>query len=339
MNSQSHSRSSEGAIPFSDLISALLDNSTPLSPRYLYRLSGLEGNELEQLSQTWSEISLARRRALIEDLEDLSDSNTLVVFTSVFTIALDDIDPQIRITALRALWDSEETSLIPNYLKILANDADIEVRAQAASGLGIYIYLGEIEEIPAESLERIVHILLQLVDDPQIDKRIRQKALASLGFSSAPRVPALIEESYELGDEEWLQYTLLAMERSLDKQWFPHVISCLNHDNDLIRLAAISAAGELEISDSIPHLIDMLQDQNDEIRIAAAWALSQIGAEEAQESLELLIDQTDDPDELNHLENAMENLLFNQDMIDFNLFDFDENDLDDRFSDLTDNKE
>lgn len=339
MQNDQYSQSPEGSIPFSDLISALLDNSIPLAARFLYRLSGLEGDELQQFIDTWPKIHPNRRRTLIEDLEDLSDSNTLVLFTSVFTTALDDIDPQVRATALRALWDSQESNLIPKFLDMLDNDIDINVRAQAASGLGIYIYMGEIEEIPAESLNKIVNKLLQLMDDPQNDIRIRQKALAALGFSNHPSVQTLIEDSYESGDEEWMQYALLAMERSAEKQWFPLVISCLNHENDLIRLAAVSAAGELEIGDAIPSLIDMLQEQNNEIRIAAAWALSQIGGEEAQEALELLLEQTDDSDEMDQLENALDNLLFNQDFLDFDLFDFSEDDSEDLFSNHSDSED
>ena len=47
-----------------EVIDALLDSESTLPPRYLYRLSGLEGLELEQFIETWLDMDATRRERL-----------------------------------------------------------------------------------------------------------------------------------------------------------------------------------------------------------------------------------------------------------------------------------
>ena len=58
-------------ISFQTVIDALLDEETPFNPGYLYRLSDLDSEELNQFIHTWSRLPLWRRKALLEDLEEL----------------------------------------------------------------------------------------------------------------------------------------------------------------------------------------------------------------------------------------------------------------------------
>jgi HEAT repeat protein len=327
------------AIDFSELIQALLDNSKPLSPKYLFRLSGLNHDEVQQFAAAWLKVDLLRRRALLEDLEELAEANTLVSFEEVAETALDDPDSIVRRTAIRCLWESVHSRFIEKFIHMLDNDPDTSVRAQAASGLGNYVFMGEMEEINEKTLDAIVDKLLGVVDDKQIDPSIRSRALTSLGFSSHLRIPELIEDAFDNGDDEWQRCALIAMERSTDKQWAPMVMDSLEHESQKVRLAAVTAAGELEIHEAAPMMIEMLQDEDDEIRMAAVWALSQIGGDEAREAIENYLEQTEDEDEIELLENALDNLDFYEDLIDFDMFDFDDEDLDNLTSINPDNED
>ena len=68
---------------------------------------------------------------------------------------------------------------------------------------------------------------------------------------------------------------------------------------------------------------------DDEVRMAAVWSLSEITADEAQEAFENLLERTEDQAEIDLIEEAIQNLAFNQELSDFNLFDFSEDDLED----------
>lgn len=318
-------------VSFDDVVLALRDEEHPFPARYLYRLSALEGEELGLISRVWHGLSAQRRLGLLEDLETLAESNTVLQFDAVNRIALDDEDPRVRVTAIRSLWPSEQVGLIPPLLELLENDESNEVRAQAAAALGRFVYLGEVGKVPAGTLKKIEERLLGLVDG-DADLLIRRRALESLGFSSRPEVPELIEHGYEDNNEEWAASALYAMGRSADDRWAPLVIDRLKDSNVELSREAARAAGELELSDALPALVDLLQEEDSELRLAAAWALSQIGGEGAQDALEEALERTEDEDEIDLIEDALENLTLTHEMSDLSILDFSPEDLEDLIS-------
>jgi HEAT repeat protein len=310
-------------IPFSELLGALLDEQKPLSPKYLYRLSDLAGAELDSFQETWEAMPLWRRQALLEDLEELGISDTLLSFESIGRYAISDSDPRVRLLAVKLLWEFDQPDLIQIYINLLNGDPEPEVRAAAAVGLSQYVYLGEIEAIPSDRSVSIEDQLLRsLSEDPS--PLVRQRALESLSYSCREELPELIERAFESGDPEWIASALLAMGRSADNQWNDNVLSMLNNKSPRLRSEAAKAAGELEIKSSIPYLVDLTEDINDAVRSAAIWSLSQIGGERARKTLETLLTQLEEEDEIDFLETALENLAFTEGTVPFTLLELDE---------------
>lgn len=301
--------SKQEKISIQQLVNALLDISTPFPPRYLHRLSDLEGAELDLVRQAWPRIHPTRKLALLEDLEELAESDTLVFFDDLARIALDDSEPGVRSRAISLLWESERLDLVPRFLQMLTTDASSEVRAAAASALGKFIYLGEIDEIPSETLHTIEDRLID-VQKSNDEPLVRRRALEALGFSSREEVPSLIQAAYETNDPDWVASALFAMGRSYDKNWETAVLNNLHHPKANIQLEAIRAAGELELESSRRILLDILEEeaQDSEIRFATIWSLSQIGGEEVRETLENILDETEDEEEAEWIENALDNL-------------------------------
>lgn len=311
------------SIPFKQLLDQLLDADNPLPPRYFYRLSDLEGEELQQLSQVWDKIPLWRRQAIMEDIENLSTEDMLLSFISLASMATGDQDPGVRLQAVRSLWEYEERQLIPLYMKLVQKDSSAEVRASAAGALGRYIYAGEIEELPANTLKKIEELLLQ-VTQGQDEALVRRSALEALGYSSREEVRPLIEKAFASKEKTWLASALFAMGRSGDESWKPDVLAMLKHRSPLVRAEAARAAGELEIREAAPLLMELLDDPDDSIRLACIWSLSQVGGEGVRKALETLADEIEDEETLDLLEEALENLGFNETMPLIPLFDFGE---------------
>lgn len=314
-------------ISFDDVIVSLRDEENPFPARYLYRLSGLEGEELGLVSRVWFDLSTERRLGLLEDLETLSESNTVMNFDAVNRFALGDADARVRQTAIRALWPSEQVSLVPNLVELMEKDESPEVRAQAASALGRFVYLGELGNIPqAIQKEAELHLLKTLDSDP--DALVKRRALESIGYSSRPEVPDLIEQAYEKDDDEWIGSALFAMGRSADDRWTPLVIERLKDPSSELSREAARAAGELELGDAVPSLIELLQEEDQDLRLAAAWSLSQIGGTDAEDALQELLERTEDEDEIDLIEDALENLAFTHEMADMNILDFSPEEID-----------
>ncbi|MBI4928023.1 MAG: HEAT repeat domain-containing protein [Anaerolineae bacterium] len=311
-------------IPIRVFIDALLDESTPFPPAYLRRFSDLEGSELRAVVAAWPKVNTTRRIALMEDLDELNDTDMLVLFDQFASSVLDDPEPAVRVSALGIIWETGSKKLIGKLMDMLVNDPASQVRAAAASNLGRFVYEGELEELDQETLHNIEAALLNVIhgdDDPLV----RRRALEAMGFSSRPEMEALIEQAYRREEPEWIASALFAMGRSYNARWEPQVKRMLNHPKSNVQLEAVRAAGELALDSSRRALMDILEEEaaDPEIRYAAIWSLSQIGGEQVRETLEKLADETEDEEEAEILENAIDNLLLTETGQELNLFDID----------------
>ena len=310
-------------ISFQEIVAALLDEATPFPAYYLHRFSDLPPVDLKALLKVWPQVSPSRKQTLLEDLEDLAEADTLMCFDDLARALLTDPDGPVRTQAIHLLWECQDEKLIPTFIEILNEDEETDVRAAAATALGKFVYLGEIEEIPARALIDVEENLLAAATSAKAIL-IRRRALESLGYSSRPEVPPLIEAAYRQKKTNWVASALYAMGRSSDSRWKKQVLSQLHAADEEIRTEAIRSAGELNIEAARRILLDLLEDEEDgEIRGEVAWALSKIGGEGVRVRLEELLDAEPDDEEAEILEEALENLSFTEDMGRFEMFDFD----------------
>jgi len=310
-------------IPFNELIAALLDTDTPLHPRFLHRLSDLDADELATFKETWSKIPSWRRQALMEDLEQLGMADDLLSYEAISRYTMQDEDPRVRLPAVRILWEYETKDLIPAYLRILETDPDEEVRAAAAAALGQFVYKGELDELPTNTLQDLEDRLFKVMTTDK-DTQVRQRALESLSYSSRDELPPLIEKAFSSGDRDWMATALIAMGRSVDKRWQEDVLSMLESKVPVLRAEAARAAGELELAESVLILVDLTEDADEDVRMAAIWSLSQIGGDKARRTLEGLLRESRDDDETDFLETALDNLAFTDGLQPFSILNFPE---------------
>ncbi len=313
--------------PFQKVIDALLDESQDFPRLYLRDFSDIDPAALSLIMQAWPRVEPDRKRVLLEELQALSDADTLVSFDDFARALLNDAEAQVRRRAIRLLAECEDPKLIPALLHILADDEDKAARTEAASALGLFVRLGELEEISAEKQKQVEQaLLLKIKSEDQAG--IRRHALESLGYSSRPDVAPLIEAAFARPDPDWQAAALNAMGHSCDERWRDPVMLMLLNDDPRIQLAAIKSAGELELKEARPILIQILLDEevDDGIVAAGIWSLSQIGGEEARVYIEGLLDETEDEDLVEFLEEALDNLAFTEDMAGFDLIALDPDD-------------
>ncbi len=317
-------------VTFKEVIADLLNANTTFNPRYLYRLSDLTGDELVNLKKAWPNIPTWRRQALLEDLEQMFETDSLLSFETICRFALTDPDPNVRFVAIRSLQEYQVKDLIPTFIKMLDDESDEDLRALAVSLLGKYIYFGELEEMPKGLQGDIEKRLLKIARGSDTNM-VRRRAIESLGFSSHKDVPSLIQNAYDMKDDNWIASALFAMGRSCDNRWNQIVLKTLSHTSPKIRCEAARAAGELEITQAKPQLIELLEDCDPNVRMASIWSLSQIGGSGLQQIFERMLDETDIDQEAQFIEDALDNLIFNQSIGLHDPFDFEDdfNDQDD----------
>jgi len=312
-------------VPFSEVLAALLDDSRPLPPAYLYQLSDLEEGALVELKRLWNQIPARRRINLLEDLAGLQESDDVLSFERIAAHALRDPEPQARIFALEILWDDPIPGRLNTLLHILQKDPEPAVRAQAAAVLGEYVFLGEVDHLN-EDQKVILEEALLASAEPGEDPRVQRRALESLGASSHPDVPGLIQTAFNRPEVEWIASALTAMGRSADEErWGKTVLDCLHHPETQIHLEAVRAAGTLGLAAARQPLLDMLEDDHEEDReilMAVVWALSGIGGPGVRDALTRLSEEVEDDEEADLIDEALENLMMVDSLDGQEMFDF-----------------
>jgi len=309
-----------------DLIKALMDLESPFPARLLYQFSDMPSDDRNVLASAWQSIPVIRRRAVMQDLLELSEHDNLLMFEDIGRMALEDGDAECEVSGISLLLEAEDPKLVPTFLRMLADANEAEfVRAAAANALGYYVYLGELEELKPEIHHSIEDaLLLAYAQDPS--DLVQRRALESLGYSCREEVPPLLRYASANANDEWLESALFAMGKSADNQWETLVLEQLDHDNPDVKGQAIHAAGELSLSSARARLLRQLdREKDDYLRSELIWALSQIGGEGIEEKFEQLLAKSDDDDEANLLEEALDMLNFTNDVADFELMAVDYN--------------
>ena len=306
-------------IPFDEVLTALLDEDQILDPLLLYRLSDINPDSLSQLAGIWENVTVERRRALIDDLEQLTDTNNLLTFEPIFRIGLKDLDDQVRFFATRAIEIFDTDDLVPFFLSVLDEEECIDVRAVTTSVLGKYIYRGELDKISAEIKTQIEEKLLQILESDQ-PSQVQRRALEAISYSSRPEINKHILEAYNNVNEDWIASAVFAMGRSFDHQFSEMVFDQLQHTSPKVRLEAVRACGELLLEDAVPVILDLLDDLP-EIRGASIWALSQIGGEDAGPAIHQMLDGEVSENEVELIQQALERLDFLEEGVNLSMFD------------------
>lgn len=314
---------------FQTVLDSLLDSKRDFPRRFLHQFSDMGTLELQTLRDVWPRVGLNRKLSLFNGLESLAEEDTLVNFDDFARSLLDDSEAAVRVHALRLLNESEDAKLIPPILNLLKQDVDVNVRAEAASTLGLFVALGELEEITDQAYSRVKTGLLESARGED-ETRVRRYALESLGFSSDEEVVNLIETALNKRETEWQTSALIAIGRSADERWEEEVLRGLTDADNRIRLAAAQAAGNLALKSARTILLRLLEEEDDDdVTGAAIWSLSQIGGEDVRTYLESLLDETEDEDQIEFLEDALDNLAFTEDLDRFELMSFDPDEFDD----------
>ena len=280
--------------PFQTVVDALLDNGTPFSPRYLHRFSDIAPADLTLLLKAWPQISTQRKHTLLEDLEELAEADTLTNFDDLARPLLKDPDPQVRIRAIRLLWESEDAKLVPIFLKIMNEDEDTRRTCGRRQCPGVVRLPGRTGKNSRRNCITGLRMTCSKWPHSAKETLVRRRALESLGYSGRAEVIPLIEAAYHDKNPDWVVSALFAMGRSSDERWKKQVLSKLHAPDEDIRSEAIHAAGELELASARPILLDLLEDEEDlELRRELIWALSKIGGEGVRDRLEEILEAED----------------------------------------------
>jgi len=268
---------------------------TPLKTSLLYGLSTMNTQNLQAFKTVWPTIEPRRRQAIMEALVAITEESFEVNFDPVFLLGLDDANADVQIAAIRGLWENESPTLIPLFIRLLKAGQTAGVRAAAASALGMFMFLNEMEELDDAAAMTVEQALLETIRRPGEDIEVVRRAIESIAYSHREGVDAIIEDAYYHENERMRVSAIFAMGRTFDEKWKDIVIAELQNRSPEIRFEAARACGELSLEEAVAPLIRLIATETEpEIRYNAIWSLGQIGGPAAQEALEELSFAEDD---------------------------------------------
>jgi len=216
-------------------------------------------------------------------------------FEPIYRRLMDDESPKVRQEAISALWDLADPRHLEPLMRKAESDPDTEVRAKAASVLGIYVYEAVANDALDESRYLTVRsFLLDLAQNPRENLLVRRMAIEALSFDADEAVHDLIDWAYRHDSSEVKITALFAMGRSRSPRWTGVILAELDSADPQLQLEAINAAAEAGLSGATPKLRILAASKDKETRLAAIWALAHARGPGALETLELCAQSEDD---------------------------------------------
>jgi HEAT repeat protein len=280
--------------PVEQTIAKLVNPDTKLLDSWLTDLSGLNPAELKQLEQAWPTIEARRRRQIIYRLVELAEDNFELDFDEIFKGRLKDEDAEIRSKAIEGLWENEESSLIDPLIDLLEKDSSEEVQSAAATALGKFALLAELEKLRPNYRDRISRSLLAVINDNNKPVEVKRRALEAAAPLTLPQMKKAIAEAYQSGDNKLKISALFAMGKSGNTSWLPILLKELTSPDAEIRYEAAGACGELGEEEAASYLCELVNDPDIDVRLAAVQALGKIGGPEAKGCLEKCLNHPDE---------------------------------------------
>ena len=280
--------------PVEQTIAKLVNPATKLLDSWLTDLSSLSPAELKQLEQAWPTIELKRRRQILYHLVELAEDNFELDFDDIFKGRLKDEDAGVRSKAIEGLWENEEASLIEPLIDLLEKDSSEEVQAAAATALGKFALLAELEKLRANHKAKISKSLLSVINDQAKPVEVKRRALEAASPLTLPQMKKSIAEAYQSGDNKLKISALFAMGKSCNTSWLPILLKELSNDDAELRYEAVGACGELGEEEAASYLCELVNDPDIDIRLAAVQALGKIGGPEAKGCLEKCLNHPDE---------------------------------------------
>lgn len=266
-----------------------------------YGLTGLSESEIEKVKPIWEALPLNIRQNFLETAVDMADKDYTLDYRNFGLIARHDSDPKARMSAIQLFMRDEDVEILSVLQNIAKEDEDVLVRATAISGLGMFVLLGEYEEIPRDKTLSVQETLAGFWNDSTESLEVRRRALESLANSQHPLVPDAIQVAYDSDDKLLNISAIVAMGRTYDEKWHDIVLSELENEDAKMRYEAVRASGELSLAKAVPMLAQIMREDDREMKLMVVWALGEIASKQATRVLDDIASELleDDDEELN----------------------------------------
>lgn len=179
---------------------------------------------------------------------------------------------------LRALNEGRSLDLAERFELVCAATSDPKARIR-------YDATSQLASVGKQDLPRTLALLSdRLLHDPETD--VKAAAADSIAALKLTESFDLLVEVYRSTNEWLLQFSIIAALGELgDRRGFEILAEALDHDTELVKVAAIGALGDLGDPRGLELILPLVDNPDWEIRYRLVRALHQIGGAEAHAAL------------------------------------------------------
>ena len=276
-----------------------------VSPVLVYGLSDLTPTDWRKLEDAWQRLSSTAKHRIMRALNESSEALFELNYRELGLRCLDDQYGIVREVAVELLWTDESEQTMTKLVQLAQQDVEPAVRIAAIKALGRFILLGEYGDVSDQLAQEAQQLSLRIHVDESEPLEIRRRALEALANSSNPQVPDLIRNAYADGNHELKISAIFAMGRSCSSYWQEILLQELDSDDNEAVYEAATACGQIQLEDSVPRIGELALSTDREIQLTAIWALGEIGGSRATEILSYLSEVVEDDETAAILEEAL----------------------------------
>ncbi len=223
----------------------------------------------------------------------LAEENPELDFCAVFKMCLKDRDESVLEKAIEGLWESEDRSVIPSLLNILASDRSEDVRAASAVALGKFAILVQEGKLLQKDADLLRSNLMAILEDAEAPLEVRRRSLEAVAPFNTEDIKKYVSWAYDSDELKLKSSSIFAMGRTGETSWLPLLLKELQNKEPTVRYETANACGELGDEEVVPHLIALLQDDDYQVQMAGLAALGKIGGPLAKRALLQLVKEGD----------------------------------------------
>lgn len=265
----------------------------------VYGFHDLTNDDLATVAALWQRIDPELRLAIVTDAIEFAAEDYRFDIERFLLAASEDDDVPVRVRAVEGLGSVHEPRVAVRLLDLLRDDVSDDVRAQAATSLGPFVFLAEYEELEPNLVERLETSLYGIAEDEDESWHVRLRAAESVSaFGPNDRIGALIQRMWDEDEIGLRPGAVLMIGRGNMRGWLSTVRQLLEDEDPALRYEAVAAVGTMGDLDSLPELSEIaLHEEDVDIRHQAILSIGEIGGPRAARILTRLAEQAPETDQ------------------------------------------
>lgn len=245
-----------GRTNFDKALKMMREDPESVFVRYGRMFSDLSRERLAKLRTVLDDLKAEQRADFYRAMEITNLNNFDYNYAPIAEIGMDDPDGEIRTAAIHVLGMEDSREIGARMLKAAGSDSYEKAQIAAIEILEQYMFEYTVDDRIPVDIDALHETLEQLIESE--NPAVRRAAVVAYAPSESDRVKEIISGYLAGNDPDELIAGLAAVRNALGEEWSQSVLELIRHEDEDVCIAAIRAAGALQLREALPALYEIL---------------------------------------------------------------------------------